>query len=56
MRFKYEELFQMGKDTTNYHLLTKEFVSTEMFNGKEILKVEQGERRFPLCGSLKTEY
>ncbi len=41
MRFKYEELFQMGKDTTNYHLLTKEFVSTEMFNGKEILKVEQ---------------
>lgn len=40
MSFKYQELFQMGKETTQYHLLTKEYVSTEMFNGEEVLKVE----------------
>ena len=40
MSFKYQELFQMGKETTQYHLLTKEYVSTEMFNGEEVLKVQ----------------
>ncbi len=30
----------MGKDTTEYYLLTKEYVSVEKFGDKEILKVE----------------
>lgn len=38
--FKYQEPFPMGKDTTEYYLLTKEHVSTITFEGKEILKVE----------------
>ena len=46
MEFKYQELFQMGKETTQYHLLTKEYVSTEVINGQEILKVEPEGLRF----------
>lgn len=38
--FKYQEMFPMGKDTTEYYLLTKEYVSVEKFGDKEILKVE----------------
>ncbi|HEX2934469.1 MAG TPA: fumarate hydratase, partial [Bacteroidales bacterium] len=38
--FKYQEPFPMGKDTTEYYLLTKEHVSVTQFEGKEILKVE----------------
>ncbi|MBQ2133427.1 MAG: fumarate hydratase, partial [Bacteroidales bacterium] len=30
----------MGKDTTEYHLLTKEYVSVEKFGDKEFLKVD----------------
>ncbi|MEG1685095.1 MAG: fumarate hydratase, partial [Bacteroides sp.] len=37
----YQEPFPMGKDTTEYYLLTKEHVSTSKFEGKEILKVEE---------------
>ena len=37
--FKYAPMFQTGKDDTEYYLLTKEGVSTGMFEGKEILKV-----------------
>ena len=40
MEFKYEELFQMGEDTTKYHLVTKDYVSTAQFEGEEILKVD----------------
>jgi len=40
MDFKYQEPFPMGKDTTEYYLLTDEHVSTTTFEGKEILKVE----------------
>ena len=40
--FKYQEPFPLGKDTTAYYLLTKEYVSTTSFEGKEILKVEAG--------------
>ncbi|MDR0750114.1 MAG: fumarate hydratase [Tannerellaceae bacterium] len=39
--FKYQEPFPMGKDTTEYYLLTKEYVSVTGFEGKEILKVEE---------------
>lgn len=38
--FKYQEPFPMGKDKTEYYLLTKDFVSTTTFEGQEVLKVE----------------
>ncbi len=38
--FKYQEPFPMGKDTTEYYLLTKEHVSVSSFEGKDILKIE----------------
>jgi fumarate hydratase class I len=38
--FKYQEPFPLGKDDTEYYLLTREHVSTTTFEGKEILKVE----------------
>ena len=38
--FKYQQPFPMGKDKTEYYLLTKEHVSVSEFEGKEILKVE----------------
>lgn len=38
--FKYQDPFPLGKDETNYRLLTKEYVSQASFDGKEILKVE----------------
>ncbi|KAA6323497.1 Fumarate hydratase class I [termite gut metagenome] len=38
--FKYQPPFPTGKDTTEYYLLTKEYVSVSQFEGKEILKVD----------------
>ncbi|KAA6328120.1 Fumarate hydratase class I [termite gut metagenome] len=38
--FKYQTPFPTGKDTTEYYLLTKDYVSISEFEGKEILKVE----------------
>ncbi|NDV45445.1 fumarate hydratase [Paludibacter sp. 221] len=38
--FKYQEPFPMGKDNTEYYLLTKDYVSVSNFEGNEILKVE----------------
>lgn len=38
--FKYQEMFPMGKDTTEYYLLSKDYVSTASFEGQEILKVQ----------------
>ena len=38
--FSYQDPFPLGKDTTRYRLLTKEYVSTKKFDGKEILKVD----------------
>ena len=37
--FKYAPMFQMGKDDTEYYLLTKDGVSVSEFEGKPILKV-----------------
>lgn len=37
--FKYAHMFQHGKDTTEYYLLTKDYVSVGDFEGKPILKV-----------------
>ncbi len=38
--FVYEDPFQLGKDDTEYRLLTKDHVSVTSFMGKDILKVE----------------
>jgi len=38
--FKYQEPFPLGKDKTEYYLLTKEHVSVGNFEGNEMLKVE----------------
>ena len=39
--FKYAPMFQLGEDTTEYYLLTKDHVSVSEFEGKPILKVER---------------
>ena len=38
--FKYAPMFQVGKDDTEYYLLTKDHVSVGEFEGKPMLKVE----------------
>ncbi len=38
--FKYQEPFPLGKDETEYYLLTEEGVSVSSFEGTEVLKVE----------------
>ena len=38
--FKYQPTFPTGKDTTEYYLLTKEYVFTTELNGEEVLMVE----------------
>ena len=53
--FKYAPMFQMGKDDTEYYLLTKDYVSVGEFEGKPILKVEAEGltkiyQRLPFCG------
>ncbi|GAB1374818.1 class I fumarate hydratase FumA [Bacteroidales bacterium] len=40
MDFKFYEMFPLGEDKTQYHLLSKEYVSTAQFEGNEILKVD----------------
>ena len=39
--FKYAPMFQLGKDNTEYRLISKEGVSTGEFEGKTILKVSK---------------
>lgn len=38
--FKYQKMFPMGADDTQYRLLTKDYVSTAEFEGRKILKVD----------------
>ena len=38
--FKYQKPFPLGKDHTDYYLLSKDYVSTTQFEGREILKVQ----------------
>ena len=38
--FKYQDPFPLGKDDTEYYLLSKDFISTGEFEGKPILKVD----------------
>jgi len=37
--FKYQEIFPIGEDTTEYRLLTQKHVSIKSFEGSEILKI-----------------
>ena len=39
-QFVYQDPLPLGKDTTNYRLLTRDHVSVAQFDGKEILKIE----------------
>ena len=39
MEFHYEPMFQLGKDETEYYLLTKDYVSVSEFEGQPILKI-----------------
>ena len=38
--FIYQDPFPLGKEKTEYYLLTKEYVSVEKFGDMEVLKVE----------------
>lgn len=38
--FKYQEMFPMGKDTTEYYHLTSDYVKVEKFGAREILVVD----------------
>lgn len=38
--FKYQDPFPLAKDTTQYRLATKDYVSVVNFDGKEVLKVD----------------
>ena len=38
--FRYQEPFPLAKDVTAYRLLTKDFIATGAFAGREILKVD----------------
>ncbi len=38
--FKYTKMFPLGEDTTPYRLISKNYVKTAQFNGKQVLVVE----------------
>lgn len=38
--FQYQEMFPMGKDTTEYYLLTSDYVKTEKWGDREMLVVD----------------
>ncbi len=40
MEFKYQEMFPLSEDKTQYHLISKDYVSEIEVNGQKILKVE----------------
>lgn len=37
--FKYQDPFALGKDTTEYYLLTKDYVSVSECNGREVINI-----------------
>ena len=39
--FHYQPMFPLGEDTTEYYLLTKDYVSVGEFEGHKILKVQK---------------
>jgi fumarate hydratase, class I len=38
--FKYQEMFPLAQDPSEYRLITKEFITTGLFDGKDIVKVD----------------
>ncbi len=38
--FNYKKMFSLQKDTTKYRLITKDYIKTASFNGKQILVIE----------------
>lgn len=40
MSFKYFPLYEKGKDSCDYKLISKDYVKTETFNGREVLVVD----------------
>ena len=38
--FRYQEMFPVSADTTEYYLLTSDYVKTENWNGHEMLVVD----------------
>ncbi len=46
MENKFEEVFQLGADATDYNLVSTDYVKTTEFNGKEVLIVESEALRF----------
>ena len=59
--FKYQAPFPLGPDTTEYYLLTKDYVSVSEFEGTPVLKVEKEgltamalSVMFPLCFAART--
>ena len=38
--FKYQPMFPMSKDNTEYYHLTSEYVKVEKFNGKDMLVID----------------
>ncbi len=38
--FSYKEMFPLGPDTTEYRLLTKEYIETSSFEGETVLKID----------------
>ena len=39
--FKYQHMFHLGPDNTEYYLLTKDYVSVGEFEGKPVLKIQK---------------
>ena len=54
--FKYQPMFPLGEDTTEYYLLTKDYVSVSEFEGKPILKIkkEGPSAMYRLCFVVRT--
>ncbi|MFC1867146.1 fumarate hydratase, partial [Thermodesulfobacteriota bacterium] len=42
VEFQYQEIFPIGDDSTEYRLLTKKYVSTGLFEEREIVKIHPG--------------
>ncbi len=53
MDFKYFPTFPLGNDTTDYQLLTKDFVSVDTFAGEEVLVVNREGLRFLAARAMR---
>ncbi len=38
--FQFQDIFELGTDQTEYRLISKDYVSTEIFDGRKILKID----------------